>query len=96
MSFNEFFSYSDWYIPPETWDTPTVNVDSLEVDLLALKYPQPNADVGSLCTVMMINSPFKSTNWAKIPCDYPIFRAGIICKKPAEDVDTEGTLIGFG
>ena len=70
-----------------------MNEDTLVVDLLALKYPQPNADVGSLCTVMIINSPFKSTNWAKIPCDYPIFRACVLCKKPAEGWNVEGIVL---
>lgn len=75
-------SYSDWYQPVEEWDTPVVHLNTIVTDLLNLKNPQPNADVGSLCTVMMTVTPFKSLNWAKIPCDYPIFRSGLICKMP--------------
>ena len=60
-----------------------MNGDTLVTDLLSLKLPQPAADVGSLCTVAVLSSPFASMSWAKIPCDYPMFRAGLICKKPA-------------
>ena len=78
-----WFSYADWYVPPEDWEQPTVHADTLVMDLLRLKSPQPNADAGSLCTVMSLVSPFSSLNWFKIPCDYPIFRAGLICKQRA-------------
>ena len=57
-------------------------------DLLNLKSRQPNADAGSLCTVMIAVNPFGSMNWAKIPCDYPIFRSGLICKYAALSHDT--------
>ena len=51
----------------------------------SFQYPQPNADVGSLCTGLNGISPFDSLNWAKIPCDYPIFRAGVVCESPARE-----------
>ena len=69
--------------------------DTLVKDLLNLKLPQPTADVGSLCTVAVIFSPFAPLNWAKVPCDYPIFRAGLICEKPAAVDKLEGMVIYF-
>ena len=74
-------SYAEWYQPQPEWSQPPLTGDTLVTDLLNLKLPQPAADVGSLCTVAVLSSPFASMSWAKIPCDYPIFRAGLICKK---------------
>ena len=51
-------------------------------DLLNIKHRQPSASLADLCTVMMMRSPHGSLNWAKIPCDYPMFRAGVLCKRP--------------
>ena len=78
-----FPSYADWYRPPKPWQQPVVHPDTLVGHLLQLRSPQPSADLGSLCVVMMATSPHGSLNWAKVPCDYPIYRASLICKKPA-------------
>jgi len=83
----------DWYKRGETWSQRLMPVDSVSSDLLQLDHDQPIADVGSLCTVMLPLSPFGSLNWAKIPCEYPIFRAGAICKQHATgklDLHREG------
>ena len=79
--------FADWYIPPKVWEQPTLLYDAIGTDFLELKNPQPVADVGSLCTAMLVKSPFASLSWTKVPCDFPIFRSGLICEKPA----TEGT-----
>lgn len=80
---------SDWYKPHEDWEQPAVYPDTLVTDLLYLKDSQPTADAASLCSVMMLSSPFGSTHWAKIPCDYPVFRAGMICKRPGTRIQSE-------
>ena len=56
-------------------------------NLLNFGHPQPSGDVGSLCIIAILNSPFASMNWAKIPCDYPMLRAGLMCKMPAMKQD---------
>ncbi len=90
-----FCSYAEWYQPPPDWSQPAVMTDTTAgvEDLLNLKSPQPTADVGSLCSVAILTSPFASLNWAKIPCDYPIFRAGLMCKKPAVSATSSGTFL---
>ena len=77
---NITFSYTDWYQPTEPWEAYPLHPSSKANDLLYLKNSQPTNDAGSLCTVMINIEPTASTNWAKIPCDYPVFRAGAICK----------------
>jgi len=81
-----YFRYTDWHQPPEEWEQPTLHEDTHIADLVNLDSPQPSADIGSLCTVMIPKTPHGSLNWAKIPCDYPIFRAGTICKTTASPV----------
>ena len=46
-------SYTDWYEPGETWSQSLLHPDTVTGDLLQLDQPQPIADVGSLCTVMI-------------------------------------------
>ena len=58
------------------------------MDFVNLNNPQPDPNAGSLCSAMATYSPFESTNWIKIPCEYPIFRSGVICKKQAEGEST--------
>ena len=65
------------------WGQPIQPDDTPDSDRLQMASAQPVADVGSLCTVIMPMCPFSSLNWGKIPCEYPIFRAGIICERPA-------------
>ncbi|KAK2157989.1 hypothetical protein LSH36_179g02007 [Paralvinella palmiformis] len=81
--------FADWYIPPKVWEQPTLLYDAIGTDFLELKNPQPVADVGSLCTAMLVKSPFASLSWTKVPCDFPIFRSGLICEKPATEVDED-------
>jgi hypothetical protein len=76
-------AFSDWYQPPEEWEQPPVFPDTQVQDILHLTARQPIADSASLCTVLMMKSPFASSSWVRVPCDYPIFRAGVICEKPA-------------
>ena len=76
-------SYADWYIPQKAWQQPMFEDESIGMEFINLKNPQPTADVGSLCGAMVLNNPFASTHWVKIPCEYPLFRAGCLCKKPA-------------
>ena len=59
-------------------------MDTVQTGVVNVDLPQPNADVGSLCTAMIFVSPHGSNNWAKIPCDYPMFDAGLICKQKAQ------------
>ena len=76
-------SYADWYVPKQPWAPKAITDDSLGFDFIDFNKPQPTADVGSLCTGFFANDAFGSMNWVKIPCDYPLFRSGLICEKPA-------------
>ena len=78
-----FVRYAEWYQPPPDWAQSAVHEDTLVEDLLNLKHRQPSGSLADLCTVMMTRSPHGSLNWAKVPCDYPMFRAGVLCKRPA-------------
>lgn len=79
-----FSSYADWYKPPSNGGQPAIHADTKDAHLFQLGSGQPSADQGSLCVVMMTTSPHASLSWAKIPCDYPISKAGMICKKRAK------------
>jgi len=59
-------------------------VDTVITDLLDLKHRQPSASLADLCTLMVLRTPHGSLGWAKVPCDYPTFRAGLLCKRPAQ------------
>ena len=87
ISFHFGFSFTDWYYPKPDWSQNVLPEDAVEdtINILALGSPHPTADTSALCTIMMNNNPHGSFNWAKIPCDYPIFRTGLICKKKAEN-----------
>ncbi|KAK2192053.1 hypothetical protein NP493_40g08028 [Ridgeia piscesae] len=76
--------YSDWYEPAPDWAQPAVAVDTVITDLLDLKHRQPSASLADLCTLMVLRTPHGSLGWAKVPCDYPTFRAGLLCKRPAQ------------
>lgn len=73
-----------------------MNGDSILGEIVNLRAPQPAADVGSLCAIVINVSPFLPLNWAKIPCDYPIFRSGLMCKKPAVKTSGDGGAEGTG
>ncbi|KAI0232930.1 hypothetical protein LSAT2_016795 [Lamellibrachia satsuma] len=75
--------YADWYEPPPDWSQSALHEDSIIKDLLNLKYRQPSASFANLCTVLVSRSPHGSLNWAKVPCDYPMFQVGLLCKRPA-------------
>ena len=77
-------SYADWYVPRKAWEQPILHEeDTIGTDFLDLKNPQPTADVGSVCSALLVTSPFSSLSWTKVPCDYPVFRSGLICERPA-------------
>ena len=84
--------YSDWYVPGEKWARSAVTEDVVKsvLDVLHLDIPQPTNDISSLCTIMAMMSPHESLSWIKIPCDYPVFRAGVICKMLSPAVNKEG------
>ncbi|CAD5116857.1 DgyrCDS5699 [Dimorphilus gyrociliatus] len=75
-------SYTDWYKPRNPIEQNIITSDSYLKDVISFKDPQPTSDAASLCSVMIITNPADNLHWAKIPCDYPIFRAGQICKMP--------------
>ena len=77
------FSYADWYSPREDWSQSLFAHDTVQTNVVNTENPQPNGDVGSLCTAMALVNPHISNNWVKIPCDYPMFDAGLICKRKA-------------
>lgn len=55
--------------------------DSVLPNIVEFSSNQPSFDSSSLCVGALSVSPFAPLNFVKIPCDYPIFRAGVICKK---------------
>lgn len=79
-------SYSDWYIS-ETNDGLSQYILSYDdigsTSFLDITHTQPVSNDGSLCVGMFVKSPFLSLNWMKVPCRYPVFRAGVICKMAA-------------
>ncbi|KAI0226424.1 hypothetical protein LSAT2_023008 [Lamellibrachia satsuma] len=79
--------YAEWYQPPPDWAQSAVHEDTSMADLLNLKHRQPSGSLADLCTVMMTRSPHGSLNWAKVPCDYPMFMAGVLCKRPAHGME---------
>jgi hypothetical protein len=76
-------TYADWYVPKQSWEPSAILEDDVGLNFIDLSKPQPTADVGSLCSGFLANDPFGSLNWVKIPCDYPLFRSGVICEMPA-------------
>ena len=79
-------SYGEWYIAEEDnglsqYILPPDDIGSASV--LDVTHTQPVSNEGSLCVGMFVKSPFSSLNWMKIPCRYPVFRAGLICKTKA-------------
>ena len=77
------FSYSPWFEPGAVWQQSIIHSDSVLPNIVEFSSKQPSADTASRCVGMLSQSPFAAPSFIKIPCDYPIFRAGVICKKPA-------------
>ena len=80
-----FNRYSDWYRPKPGWKQTPVFEDSFLPEIVDFDLKQPTADSSTLCSGFLYTSPHESLNWIKIPCDYPLFRAGVICKQPVSE-----------
>ena len=85
-------SYADWYKPRPQWTQDPIIADDVLSDIIDFDIPPPTADIASMCTGFLSQSSSESMNWIKIPCDYPLFAAGVICKQPVPRIeDKTGT-----
>lgn len=74
-------SYADWFKPQPAWAQAPITGDSTLPTIINFDVAQPILDSASLCAGALPISPFGSMNYVKIPCDFPLYRAGLICKK---------------
>ena len=84
-------SFASWFQPAADWQQKVVHSDSVLVNIVSFDSNQPSADSSSLCVGALSVSPFKPMSYVKIPCDYPMFRAGVICKKATESISNDVT-----
>ena len=82
-------SYADWYKPQPKWAQDPLVPDDELADIVNFDIPQPTSDITSLCTGFVPQSSSDSMRWIKIPCDYPLFAAGVICKQPVPVMTSE-------
>ena len=81
FTYKTLYRYGDWYKPRPKWFQTSIPRDGLLTEIVDYDMPQPTTDSASLCTGFLPYSSSHSMNWLKIPCDYPLFTAGVICKQ---------------
>ena len=76
---------SDWYRPlPSSMQYLPLSWFGEKSTFVSVKLEQPSNDPSTACVVMVLTNPVQSTNWIKLPCNYPYERSAYICKVPGK------------
>ena len=80
----------DWYIPQFAAKQPLpYTTFGKDIKFVSTNTIEPTTDSSTRCTAMVIISNSFSTNWIKIPCEYPYVGQSHICKIPISTRKTE-------